>query len=319
MEYLNRILGVKVEYEGKEEKTLPNYLASRYDVKKVFLDDISVFFVYPKGNLEQVIAVKKHIRQIKKMESLPVVIVLKKMTFYQRENFIREKIPFIVEGKQIYLPFMGVYLQERCDAEVIEKKELLPSSQLLLLYFIYRGAREIIASKAAKDLRLTATSISRASRELEQLNIIKTRRQGVQKVIFSERSPEELYKSTKEIMSNPVKRRVYIPKSEKLCDLPKSGDLALSEYSMLNPPTVEVYAASNIAKWKDVMTNRLQNADLQVAIELWRYDPMLLTKVGNVDPISLALSFENEEDERVEEAIEEMLDKVWREVDGKRN
>lgn len=107
MEYLKKVLGINVEYENNIQIYLPNYLISRYEVKKALLDGQPVFFLYLKTDLEQITAVKKHIWQMKKIESIPVVLVMKQMTFYQRENLIKEKIPFIVENKQIYLPFMG--------------------------------------------------------------------------------------------------------------------------------------------------------------------------------------------------------------------
>lgn len=319
MEYLKRILGVQIDYKESVYKHLPNYLLSRYEVKKVVIDTFPVFFLCLKTDLEQTAMVKKHIGQIKKIENIPVVLVMKRMTFYQRENLIKENIPFIVENKQIYLPFMGMYLYERCDAEKIERKELLPSAQMLLLYFIYQGSGEMTASQAAKALDLTATSISRASKQLEQVGLIRTRKQGVQKILISERSPRELFEAAGEVMINPAKERVYIQKEEINNNLMKSGDFALAEYSMLNPPTVEVYATDSIAKWKNVLTKRLQNSDSQVAVELWRYKPERLGKGNVVDPLSLALSLRNEEDERVEEAVEEMLEMVWRKIDGSRN
>ena len=49
------------------------------------------------------------------------MLVLRELSFRQKEYLIREKIPFIVDGKQIYLPFMAVYLQERCSAEKNDK------------------------------------------------------------------------------------------------------------------------------------------------------------------------------------------------------
>ena len=98
MEYLKRVLGVQVDYVENVYKCLPNYLISRYEVKKVLLDELPVFFLYVKVDLEPISAVKKHIKQIKKIESIPVVFVLKQMTFYQRENFIKERISFVVEN-----------------------------------------------------------------------------------------------------------------------------------------------------------------------------------------------------------------------------
>ena len=38
-----------------------------------------------------------------------------------------------------------------------------------------------------------------------------------------------------------------------------------------------------------------------------------------MDRLSLALSLCGDRDERIEEAIEEMLEQVWRDIDGKRN
>ena len=71
-------------------------------------------------------------------------------------NSAREKIAFIVDGKQIYLPFMAAYLQERCDAEKSDREEILPSAQMLLLYFIYEGAKEhvgVIDAMAVEERR----------------------------------------------------------------------------------------------------------------------------------------------------------------------
>ena len=133
-------------------------------------------FLYPKTELEQIEVLKKHIARIQKNENLSVVLVLEKITFRQKEYLIRERIPFIVEGKQIYLPFMAVYLQERCSAEKTQREEILPSAQMFLLYFIYRGVQELFASQAVKDLELTPTSISRASKQLEEMGLLQTKK-----------------------------------------------------------------------------------------------------------------------------------------------
>lgn len=45
-----------------------------------------------------------------------------------------------------------------------------------------------------------------------------------------------------------------------------------------------------------------------VNLEIWKYDPALFAQNGIIDPISLALCFENNADERIEASIEEYLD-----------
>ena len=120
MEYLDKVLGVKVTYEDVEFKHVPNFIATRYRLQMVSMNEQKMIFLYPKTELEQIEVLKKHIARIQKNENLPIVLVLKELSYRQKEYLIREKIPFIVEGKQIYLPFMAVYLQERCSAEKIE-------------------------------------------------------------------------------------------------------------------------------------------------------------------------------------------------------
>ena len=41
---------------------------------------------------------------------------------------------------------------------------------------------------------------------------------------------------------------------------------------------------------------------------MWKYDPARFMKDGLVDPVSLAMSFEGNADERIEGAIEEYLE-----------
>ena len=72
------------------------------------MDGQKVIFLYPKTELEQIEVLKKHIARIQKKENLPVVLVLNELSYRQKEYLLREKIPFIVDGKQIYLPFMSV-------------------------------------------------------------------------------------------------------------------------------------------------------------------------------------------------------------------
>ena len=53
------------------------------------------------------------------------------------------------------------------------------------------------------------------------------------------------------------------------------------------------------------MTNSLQDSQVQVAVEMWRYNPRKLSTRNIVDELSLALALREDADERVEEAMEE--------------
>ena len=67
------------------------------------------------------------------------------------------------------------------------------------------------------------------------------------------------------------------------------------------------------------MTNSLLNSQVQVAVEMWRYNPRKLFTRNTVDELSLALTLREDADERVHEAVEEMLNELWRKIDGYRD
>ena len=320
MEYLMHVLGIKTVYhENEKTQSLPNYILTRYNIKAVTLDGTKAVFVYPVSELDSVNAVKKHLDRIRTVLGATPVLILERLTFRQKEYLLRDRISFIVDGKQVYLPFMAVYLQERCDGEKRNGEALLPSAQLLLLHYIYQGCGEILTSDAARALAFTATSISRASKQLDETGLVKTEKRGIQKVLYCDKKPKKLFEEAKRYLMNPIKRTVFIPKKEADGVLLFSGYSALSEYSLLNPPTVECYATDSISKWDKAMSGTLQNANDKCAAELWRYDPKKLTCGTCVDRLSLALALQNDKDERTEEAVEEMLAQVWRDIDGKRD
>ena len=252
------------------------------------------------------------------MENVPVVLILNKITYRQKEYLLRDHISFVVDGKQIYLPFMAIYLQERCNGEKKIPAEILPSAQLVLLYFIYHGCGKQVASEIARALDFSSTSISRACNQLEGYGLIQTEKQGYQKIIKSEKTPKELFEIAENYLCNPIKRTIYIPNDKGDDLLPMSGYSALAEYSMLNPPAIECRATDSISVWEKESTNIIYNADDQCEIELWRYNPLKLSSNGCVDKLSLVLSLKDDCDERVEEATQYVLDEVWREIDGKR-
>ena len=94
---------------------------------------------------------------------------------------------------------------------------------LLSGHFIYGGAQELSTSQAAKDLELTPTSISRASRQLEEMGLLHIRKVGVQRIMQSEDSPKTLFQKAGDKLLNPIKRTVYIPKKYVGTDLLESG------------------------------------------------------------------------------------------------
>ena len=47
-----------------------------------------------------------------------------------------------------------------------------------------------------------------------------------------------------------------------------------------------------------------------IELEIWRYDPAMFATDGIVDPFSLYLSLKDSKDERIQIALEEMMEKL---------
>lgn len=318
MGFLEDTLDIKIVYRDDEIQNLPNFINVRYSLKRAKLEGIECIFVYPKKDLDSINAIKKHLDAIRKVVEVPIVLILNRLTYREKEYLLKGHIPFVVENKQIYLPFMATYLQKNGSSEKNTKRYLLPSSELLLLYYIYQGAGEMLTSKAVKDLSFTPTSISRASKQLEDLGLIESKKSGIQKCISSPLSPKDLFLEARKYMVNPIKRTIYISKDLIEEELLDSGYTALAEYSSLNPSLIRYKASFSVNKWEKYSSTKLLDYNDQLAVELWRYDPKKLAKNNLVDPLSLALSLFDDHDERVESMIEEMLEETWRKIDVKR-
>ena len=74
----------------------------------------------------------------------------------------------------------------------------------------------------------TELSISRASKQLEEMGLLHIKKRGVQRILQSEDSPKMLFQKAGDKLLNPIKRTVYIPKELVGTDLLESGYSALA-------------------------------------------------------------------------------------------
>ena len=315
MEYLRKMVGLSVrDLDFDLERFLPNAILRRYHIEGKLLGNVECIFLSPKVDVSDINELLGHIHIIRKVKCIPVVLVLDRITYRRREMLISRHVPFIVDGHQIYLPFMGTYLQDRCNAAEYKVAEVLtPASQVLLLYMVYSGKSEILSSVAGRDLDFTATTVMRSVRQLEDLELVSSIKRGVNRYIQSKGSSRDLWERALPFLESPVKRRIYIPNDTVDGSLLLSGESALSEMSMLGFPRVHSYATGEITRWSSVGYREILDSRNESALELWRYDPRKLSKDGRyVDVLSLALSLRDVYDERVEVAVDEMMEEFWK-------
>lgn len=312
MEYVANMLGMTIEETDTNiDRKLSYAIRSMYTIRKILMDGIPAFLAIPNDGLGTANAVGKHIAAIRKIEDIPVIILSDSIPSRKRERFIEERIPFVEEGKSIYLPFYAAFMKTGTSERPPIKDKLSPSGQLLLVYLLLNKGGVMDMGPIANELEVSAMTISRAARELQQMGLVRLEKTGRNIIIHRKGSNRELFEKSLSLMNNPVRHRLYMKIEDVDDTLLYGGMSALSEKSMMTSPDVPVFAAGMAKDWKDRTFTTVEDEKQEAVLEIWRYDPGKLSNDSSVDPISMYLSMYQDADERTEKQLEEMLSRLW--------
>lgn len=301
------IFGIPIRYEKWEkESSLPLYITGSYDFQVAIIDTQKCIMLTVKEELATLPALKKHIKKIQEVDNLPVVFMLPTVSSHRRKSLIENKISFVTD-KQIYLPFIGTLLVEENEPVKKVEKFMFSTQQLVLLY-LYSGKQRLYMAEATERLPFTAMTLSRAVKQLEAVDLFAVTKDGVNKVIEAKNSRLELFEKLKGYFSSPVRAIGYLEKKNLTDDMVIAGESALAEKTMLNHGRVETYAVYHKLIDKKLLMDELIDPDTQVRLEIWEYDPKQFANGNTADSLSVVLSLKENEDERIEEAIGELLE-----------
>ena len=136
IKYLKEALGVDVEIKAlnpESLKALPIYINGEYNIYQVNLYRQDLLFAEVKGDFTTE-RLRKHLNTIKKALNTNTVAVIGQLEAYKRLRLVEKKIPFIVPGKQMYMPDLLIDLKEFGVKPIQQPKAMTPATQLLLLY-----------------------------------------------------------------------------------------------------------------------------------------------------------------------------------------
>lgn len=157
-------------------------------------------------------------------------------------------------------------------------------------------------------------TIKRAFDEIAQAQIGTVRMRGRERELRFETSGRELWDAALPFLRSPVRRQVTVKFPPTQVAGLEAGLTALSRYSMISGPSPSTLAISAEA-WKAAKANNtvreITDADENAhQLEIWRYGPTLLAQENTVDRLSLFLSLRDTKDERIEAALDEMMESV---------
>jgi hypothetical protein len=255
---------------------------------------------------------------LKERLSEDVILVLSELPAYVRNRLVRQCVPFIVPGTQMFLPMLMIDLREHFPKSRTRSKNTLSSvSQLIIIYHILREPlSDMPLGQIAARLGYSAMAISKAQDELHSAQLCEVVRTGRTLTLHFNASGKDLWKRAEGLFLTPVKRTQWIRWGQPRARAAAAGMTALSKYSMLGDDPIPTYAMRDKdlikALGKGEILGCAGREESDARMEAWKYDPWLIAQEDTVDRCSLYLSLRHSADDRVQKELPHLLAGVLR-------
>lgn len=309
--YLEETLDVRAEIRSIDlSAQLPYFYSEHYRFYDLNLNGVSYLLCEGRDVL---IAkqVRTQLTELENRTGRQTIYLCTEINANLRRSLVENRVSFIVTKNQIYLPKLGIVFNERYRNAFKAKERLSPSAQVILLRAILNHEYDLVtSSEYAKRLKYTVMSVSRAFAELEEYGIVSREEHWKEKPFRWLFKGRELWDEALPFLINPVRRSMWIMDNGRLpyC---LAGITALSRYSMINEDDFNTYATiSSIAKNNLDIVEISQDsrpADNVTKMQIWKYNPKLISSEDCVDRLSLYLSMRDSKDERIQMSLEEMM------------
>jgi DNA-binding MarR family transcriptional regulator len=339
IEYLHNIFGESVTVQGwHPSDTLPVFLHHQYIYSEIQINDIRFIAMKPTGDQQRLDAIEKHRDKIEISYEGPVALELNGLNSRQRNRLIQNKVPFIVDGSQLYLPFIGAHLSEKRSAFVPPATKMSFSTQMVFLHLYYldpaENDTEPTVTNLAKVLGISMMSISRAVAQLKTMGLAEVETKG-RKYLIGLSDRENILEKASPYLRSPVISEKSVKRSSiTYGDLAIAGIPALSRKTMIAAGQTDIgYAidsaairahkrskagkAATVPEPSDAITfvkeepTYYMDEDPDILkIEVWGYDPARFSADNSVDDVSLILSLRDNADERIRAAVESLKEQI---------
>lgn len=311
METIQKLLHINARVSSYNATKLPLYLRNAYKLSLLRIADMDCLLAKPDEDIN-LTSLRKQRIQLMKLTGLECVIHFVHASTYIKRKLTEEGVPFIIEGKDVYLPFLGIALSHSKDRVVKAVEKISFSTQRLLLTALYQHWNGLNLSGAAKVLNVSKMTISRCYNQIQAVGLPFIQKTDKECRFVWEDSPQAYWSLIGPHLRNPVKQEYRLDTPIPIGDYLPGGMTALCQYSMLNDNTYPTYAITALQE------KELALQDVDQVPE--REQPMALIQVMQyavhfrngdaTDPITafLSLKKQDREDPRVTDALNEILE-----------
>lgn len=294
-------------FNKKQLADIPMAISASFKFYNANLLNTFVTFAFCKNSYEITPAqLQKQIQIVERRLNTIVIALLNNAASYNLQRLIAQRVNFIIPQKQMFIPSLLINLKKTRNTGEDIKTPMQPLAQCMVLYHLQISSLSGVNFKELMNLfGISYSTANRAVRWLESHNIISTIG-AKEKKISIDIDKKALWMKALPFFTNPIEKVLHTDAT--IPSLMKSGVNALSSYTMINEESREHYATSReVLKILDIEVDTNYGENI---IELWRYNPSILSKSGVVDRLSLYLSLKDNEDERIQIELENMINEM---------
>lgn len=284
---------------------LSAYLASAYNLYDVQLLGKTLVLAEPSETSSSPAKIAKRTSALSKSLGKPAVLYFTVLSRPQRRALIEIGQPFITHEGDYYLPQLALSLSKKALSGISRERPFSPAQQAVFLYCLY-AEKDISHPDIQSALNLSSGSISSALSLFVKLGLLEFATSGKtgRKKNYRPRDKARLYYDGIKRFGSPVREVITAPLPATETGWLKSGLSALAEQSDLLPPERPEFAVSP-AQAKQIPLSSDDSAS-PCSIKVLKYDPAPFATHGLVDPLTMLLTIDDE-DERISLALKQAL------------
>lgn len=308
--YIELLTGEKVNIlplDIKLRERIPMYLLGAYDLFEGVLYDKHLCFALVDKDADTTPAQYfKRAQALLQATGLFPVFVIANIAAYNAQRLTKNRVNFIVPGKQLFLPALLIDLGKNMEDSPMP--ESIPATaQLMILYHLEEA---VLNGKTGKEIAeiigASTANVTRALRWLVAKGFAVVNG-GKPKYLRFSHNGKALWNATLGYLKSPVLKTIRTNMNPQGLTC---GQNALAEYGMLIEANHEMVAIGP----RDYRAIKQDTDSLygENEIQVWMYDPQSLAKDMLVDKLSLYLSMRDSDDERVQKELKTIIEEmIW--------
>lgn len=289
-------------------KRAPAVLIEQYKCYISSLFGIPVMLCYPKEVKTLTPAqIQRHMQIMSDKCGIISIIVIRDIPSYNIQRLIHQRVNFIIVGKQMFVPSLLMDLRKLPQTGKDIKEEIPALAQCLILHSILFGPLWMSVHEIMEAFDVSYSTANRAVRWLKSKELVLVSR-GEEKKVQMMKSGRSLWESCITYLSSPIEKVVYSDKKPDGASL--TGMDAVRYYTNTADPNEGTCYAISKRQLSEI-TAFDEKGNHPYTIEVWKYNPKLLSQSAVVDILSLYICHKADRDEEYTKMLENLIDRFF--------